>query len=391
MTTTTWASRESLSTLLRPSKAEGWLQVPGAGDIAVPLPPDQLTAALDVSAGHLAAAGLRLTDRVVVALNSDGVSAGALLSLAASRVTRAAASAGPRGRMRLLRALKSTGATALVITPTGAMDLLARLHIEFLVDPLDLGIERIVLVGEIPSPACERQLAMEFGAEIGSVLCDPYFGMVVAHRHGTRLVASEDHVVLAPLHEDVVVTRPEPGQAYELVLRPGWAPPLADAHLRTGWVAFEDGDAGDVGGAAGAGGPSGDGAGDGSSDGVRPAGLPWPTATVGDRVLIRGQWVSLQEVTAALRVIDGIDAWSLEVRRDGTLDKAILRVAFDRPSLTENRMWAKRLRESMNQLTPVEIEVDVVTDPAGIGDRLVDHRGHHLGLDRSAVKPSGAA
>jgi phenylacetate-CoA ligase len=357
MTTTNWASRETLASLLRPAKATGLLQLPASGDIAAPLGAHGLAAAEEISARHLAGAGLRASDRVVVALNDDGVGVGSLLARAAAASAEAAASTGPRGRMRLLRAINGVRASALVITPTGAMDLLARLHIEFLVDPLELGIERIVLAGEIPSPTCERQLAMEFGAQVGDVLCEPFFGVAVAHAEGGRLVADEGHVATAPLGEDVVAP-PEPGAPSELVLRPAWSSELADAHLRTGWVAVGD-----------------------DADGI-----PWPTATVGDRILVRGQWLSLRQVTAALRLIDGIEAWALEVSREGTLDKVLLRVAFNRPSLTENKMWAGRLRASLAGLTPLEIEVDTAADAATLTDRVVDHRGHHLGLDRQAVK-----
>ena len=360
MTTSTWASRESWTGVPRPTKARGLLQMPSTGDVAAPLNVDELAAARTISAGHLTGAGLRPADRVVVALNNDGVGVGSLLSVAAAETCEAVVNAGPRGRMRLLRAIEGSGATALVVTPTGAMDLLARLHIEFLVDPLDLGVERVVLVGEIPSPSCERQLAMEFGAQVGSVLVDPFFGIAVGHRDGAALVADPGHVVAAPLADDVAAA-PEAGP-YELVLRPTWSGPLADAHLRTGWVGTATGETGGA--------------------------LPWPTATVGDRVLARGHWLSVRAFAGALRLIDGIEAWSLEVRRDGTLDKVELRVAFNRPSLTQNRMWAGRLRASIAALTPVEVEVAVVDDPAAIGDRVVDHRGHHLGVDRTAVKPS---
>lgn len=359
MTTTTWASRETWKGVPQPAQAAGLLQMPSTGDVAAPLAVDELATAVGVAADHLRGAGLRSADRVVVALNSDGIGVGSLLALAAAEASTAAVSAGPRGRMRLLRAIEGSGATALVITPTGAMDLLARLHIEFLVDPLDLGIERVVLAGEIPSPGCERQLAMEFGAEVGSVLCDPFFGIAVGHRDGARLAASADHVVAAPLADDVVA--PPDSGPYELVLRPAWSAALAGAHLRTGWVGVATDDT--------------------------AGGLPWPTATVGDRVLARGHWLSVAAVTAALKLIDGIEAWSLELRRDGTLDKVQLKVAFNRPSLTQNKMWAGRLRASMAALTPVDVEVEVVEDPATIGDRLVDHRGHHLGVDRTSVKP----
>jgi hypothetical protein len=377
MTTTTWASRETMSRLLPPTAATGLLQMPGTGDVAVPLAPGGLSEALKIAARHLTAAGLRPSDRVVVALNNDGVDVGTILALAASHATEAVVSTGPRGRMRLLRAINGIGATALVATPTGAMDLLARLHIEFLVDPLDLGIERIVLVGEIPSPSCERQLAMEFGARVGTVLCDPFFGIAVAHVEGDRLVADEGHLVTAPLGEDVVAP-PEPGEPYELVLRPTWSEALGDSHLRTGWVVVETARAAED---SQAGSPERNG-----ENGERPVGLPRPSGTVGDRLLARGQWLSLRAVTAALRLIDGIDAWAIEVSREGTLDKVTLRVAFNRPSLTENKMWAGRLRSALGALTPVEIEVDTAADPATLTDRIIDQRGHHLGTDRQAVK-----
>jgi phenylacetate-CoA ligase len=361
MTTTTWASRETLTSLLRPSAATGLLQLTGNGDVAVPLAPG-LPEALEITARHLTASGLRSTDRVVVALNNDGIGVGSLLAQAAAPAIDAVVNVGPRGRMRLLAAINGIRASALVATPTGVMDLLARLHLEFLVDPLDLGIERIVLVGEIPSAGCERQLATEFGAQVGSVFCDPFFGVAVAHVEGDRLVADDGLLATAPLGEDVV-TSPEPGQPSELVLCPTWSPALGGHHLRTGWVVVEDPDA-------------------------DAAGLPRPTATVGDRILARGQWLSLRSIAAALRLIDGIEAWSLEVSRAGTLDKVQLRVAFNRPSLTENKMWAGRLRASLAALTPLEIEVDTAADPAGLTDRVVDHRGHHLALDRLTVKGS---
>jgi phenylacetate-CoA ligase len=377
MTTTTWASRETLASLLRPTAATGLVQMPSTGDVAVPLAPGGLSEALKIAARHLTAGGLRPTDRVVVALNNDGVDVGSMLALAASHVTEAVVNAGPRGRMRLLRAVNGIGATALVITPTGAMDLLARLHLEFLVDPLDLGIERVVLAGEIPSPGCERQLAMELGARVGTVFCDPFSGIAVGHVEGDRLVADEGRLVTAPLGEDVVAP-PEPGEPYELVLRPTWSQSLGEAHLRTGWVVVETAKTAETAGAAEAGAAD--------QNGGTPVGLSRPTATVGDRILARGQWISLRAVTAALRLIDGIEAWTLEVSREGTLDKVRLRVAFNRPSLTGNKMWAGRLRASLAALTPIEIEVDTAADPTTLPDRLVDHRGHHLALDRQAVK-----
>src|SRR5205085_1172328 len=136
---------------------------------------------------------------------------------------------------------------------------------------------------------------------------------------------------------------PVPGGVYELVLHPTWSAALRDCTLRTGLVA-EEADGGE--------------------------GLPLPTGTIGDRVLVRGQWLSMRAVAGALRLIDGIDAWGIEVRREGTLDQVTLAVAFTRPSLAANPMWSGRLRDALYALTPVEITVDVREDAAAVGDRV---------------------
>ena len=62
------------------------------------------------------------------------------------------------------------------------MDLLARLHLEFLLDPLDLGLRHIVLTGEIASRRTIRQLAGEFEAAVTEVYADPFSGGALAWR-----------------------------------------------------------------------------------------------------------------------------------------------------------------------------------------------------------------
>jgi len=84
--------------------------------------------------------------------------------------------------------------------------------------------------------------------------------------------------------------------------------------------------------------------------------------------------------------IDGIDHWSREVRRDGTLDAATVHVAFGRESLVGNPMWAGRVDEALRQVTPVRLDSSVTGTPAWAGAATVDdRRGHHLGCDRAAV------
>ena len=104
----------------------------------------------------MAAAGVDASDRVLVALTDDGVSAGSLLTRAAVTLGATACRVSPRGRTRVIRALRSLRATTLVTTPCGALDLLARIFIEFGLQPEDLGLRRILVGGEIPTPGALR-------------------------------------------------------------------------------------------------------------------------------------------------------------------------------------------------------------------------------------------
>ncbi|GGM78096.1 hypothetical protein GCM10007977_094470 [Dactylosporangium sucinum] len=326
----------------------------------MPLSPADLAATVELSRETFAAAGITAEDRVVVALNSDGDLAGGLLTEALTGLAGATASVGPRGRMRLLAALEAVGATTLVITPTGAADLLARLHMEFLVDPLDLGLRTLVLVGEITDQRTCRHLAAEFGARVIGVYVDPVFGAALAWRDATDernpLVPVRDGLLaLAELSEDAVLAA-APGKSAELVLTPGWHSTLGGATIRTGEVVDLDGS----------------------------SGIPAPTHTVGDHVLIRGRWLSLPRLRAVLSKIDGIARWTLEIRRDGTLDIATLKVAFARPSLLKNPMWHGRVRQALAAVTPVTIQVEVLPEVSETSAPPVidDRRGHHLGSDR---------
>ncbi|WP_344883138.1 hypothetical protein, partial [Nonomuraea antimicrobica] len=285
--------------------------------------------------------------------------AGALWAAAAADVAEAAASVGPRGRMRLHHALSALRATTLVATPTGAMDLLARLHLEFLLDPLDLGLGTIVLTGEIASKRTLRHLAQEFGARVTEVLSDPFGGGALAWR------ADEDEPLrpladgllgLAALNKDT--TADLTAGPVELVVTPRAHATLGDAVLRTGLVARPDG-----------------------------PGLPAPAHTVGEHVLVRGVWLALPRVDKALSRIDGVTGWELTVGRQGTLDTVVLTVTFGRESLVGNPMWKARIEQAVRALTPVSVAVEIageISETPSPGT-VNDLRGHHLGRDRALI------
>ncbi|ASU86136.1 hypothetical protein CDO52_09615 [Nocardiopsis gilva YIM 90087] len=337
------------------------LVAPGTGTVAA-LGPEDRNAAVDVGARTLAAAGVGTGDRVVVALNNEGAQAGTLLTEAAVAAGASAAAIGPRGRMRLHGALEVVGATTLVATTTGAMDLLSRLHLEFGLDPLDLGLRRILLAGEIAVPGARRQLAEEFDAEVIDLLMDPRFQIPLARGvEGTLVPTVAGTVGLAPLTEDRPVPPPYPGGAAEITTHPVWHSELSSTTVRTGLVAVP---------------------------GPGATAIPLPQHTVGDRVLVRGQWLSLARLERALAPIDGIAHWTLHVSRPGTLDTATLRVVFARASLVENPMWRGRIEQALAGLTPVRI--DLVIEPHIDDERrpgtVADDRGHHLARTRAEAE-----
>ncbi|MQY02864.1 phenylacetate--CoA ligase family protein [Actinomadura macrotermitis] len=335
--------------------AAGLLAVSPEGELVAPLAP----AARELTAETLRAAGIGERDRVVVALNDDGEPAGSLIAQAAADVAQAAASVGPRGRMRLHTALEAVGATALVTTPTGAMDLLARLHLEFLLDPLDLELRHILLVGEIASSNSARQLATEFEASVREVYADPFTGALLAQRGPSDAAltpAREGLLGLAPVGKDALLEAPYDAGLAELVVTAPWhGEPLRTGHA----VRLAGGE----------------------------TGVPAPAHTVGEHVLVRGRWVSVPKISAALARIDGVARWDLRIRREGTLDAAALHVSFNRGTLVKNPMWKARIAQALYALTPVAIEV--VVEPEVAEERrpgtVTDQRGHHLGRDRAQL------
>ncbi|MFC4564720.1 hypothetical protein ACFO4E_22915 [Nocardiopsis mangrovi] len=343
----------------------GLVLVPaGSGPSAVLTQRDR-AAGVALGAATLSGAGIGTGDTVVVALNDDGTPTGGLLAEAAVAAGAAAASVGARGRVRLFRTLEAVGATALAITPTGAMDLLARLHLEFLADPLDLGLRRLLLVGEITGEPTRRHLAAEFGAQVTELFVDPLLHVAVAHRGPADpgfTPAEPGLIGLAALAGDTLLDTPYPAGAAEIVTSPTWHAGLAGATVRTGLVAV-----------------AGEGA----------VAVPSPAHTVGDHVLVRGRRLALPGVERALASIDGIGHWDLWLRRAGTLDTATLRVTFTRPSLVADPMWRSRIEQGLKAAAPVRIDVEVAeqSDTERRPATVTDDRGHHLGRDRTTARP----
>jgi hypothetical protein len=366
------AGADAAGAVASPRDARGLLLVSPDAATVVPLPSREQV--IDLAARALAMAGIGAGDRIVIALSNDGELTGALLAEAGTGVAQAAASTGPRGRLRLHAALKAIGATALVITPTGAMDFLARLHLEFLLDPLDLELSRIVVTGEIASPGTGAHLSAEFGAQVTELYAEPVTGTPVAAVDAGELRPVRDGLIaLATLDKDHLLDPPYPAGLAEIVLTPPW---LGGASvLRTGHVARIPG------------GPGGRPPGSAEPvDGTREL-IPVPRHTVGEHICVRGRWLPLARLAAALARIDGISGWELRVSREGTLDSATLNVTFGRETLIGNPMWKARIEQALVAITPVRVDV-MISDRAreeAFAPVVTDLRGQHLGVDRASL------
>ncbi|WP_017538988.1 phenylacetate--CoA ligase family protein [Nocardiopsis halophila] len=347
-----------------PGTDGGLLLVGPEGGATAALGPRDRALAAELGGEVLAAAGVGPGDRAAVALSAEGDQTGALVAEAAAAAGAQAAVVGPRGRMRLHAALEAMRATVLVATPCGAADLLSRLHLEFQADPLDLGLRRILLAGEVASEGVRRRLAAEFGAEVVDLFTDPLLQVPVAHRPDGAAglePACPGTLGLAALDADTVAEPPYPDGTAEIVTLPHWHSSLGGAVVRTGFTARP-------------------------RDGART--VPAPTGTVGDRVLVRGRWLPLPRLERELARVDGVGAWELRVSRPGTLDLAELRVAFSRSSLIGDRMWTSRIEQALASFSPVRIAVAVeeeARDEGGAG-RLTDERGHHQARERDGAR-----
>lgn len=337
-------SREELGALTRAgSVGHGWLVCSGEGEALAALDPAGVEVLRDLTAETLVSVGVDESDRVLIALNSEGAGTGVLWTQAASVTAGAAGSAGPRQGLRTASMIRGTGASVLVTTPSLATALAVRMRAAGS-DPRQLRLRLLVLVGETADDGRRRRLGDDFDARVTEIWCDPVFGAGLAWRSPDsgsefRLVRP---AVVTP--EPVEVTEPprDGGALVEWVLQPDWVPALAGVGVRTGVVS-------------------------------RPgAWLGDPRWTVGDHVLVRGRWVSLGALDRCLKGL-GADRWQLRVEAGTAREQ--LQLGYDAPipiPVVEAALEAVcALRP---RVAPQAVERD---EP-----RLLDARLQHLG-DRS--------
>ena len=264
--------------------------------------------------------------------------------------------ASPRGRLRLLKTIKTLQPDTWVTTPCAALDFLARLYMEFNVDPFELGLEHIVLTGEIASPGAQKRIADEFEAVVTDVYTDPVFGAALAWREGNALHCPSQSLALAERDADTIIAQGEQLQAStaaEIVLHNSSVSALAGKVLRSGQLIDCEQNHNSF------------------------------HHSCGELVMVRGQWLSLPAFHQAFKLIDGIQGWQLVIERgEGTLDKVTPRIGLNRETLVENPMWQGRLRETIASVSAVEVHVDtyLLTEDEPQPDSCIDdQRGHHLG------------
>lgn len=357
-----WHTRRDLLAA-RPSAPAGSILFAGEPtEEVVALGPQDWDAAEAIAREALKGCELGSRDRVLIAMEQPASLSVALLARAAAPLVQSVAVTGARGRMRLLAAIRSLKPNVLIITPCGAADFLARLYMEFNVDPVELGLERVIIGGEVASGGLRKRLAREFEAEVAELYFDPFFGLPLASRCGGGWEAAGGTVALASPDKDEILAEDLAADVAdaEIVIRPTFCAALKDGVLRTGTLRA---------------GPKSD------------AGLF--DRTYGDHVLLRGRWVSLVALRRQLALIDGVSAWTLEIDRgERTLDAATLKVGFNRETLVKNPMWLARIDQAIAAACPVTIAVEtslageIEGKPHGAVDDL---RGQHRAAPGAAA------
>lgn len=355
-----WLDRTGLAKAAGASPQGSLIFAHEPAEYGVPLSPPEIEHVQSLSRRTFERAGLAKNDRVLFAIGQDGAS---VLIQAMAPLVSGVALAAPEGRLRLLTTIRALKPTVLVATPCGAADLLARLYMEFNVDPVELDLRKIILLGEIASPGVAKRVGKEFEADVAQIYCDPIFGAALALRKsGDWEVAEGSGLALAALGSDEIrseaIVPAGDGAPLELVLRPTWSAALKDATVRTGEIV-----AGSIG----------------------DAGLF--NHTVGQHVLVRGRWISLPLLRRQLALIDGIAGWTLTIDRgDRTLDSAVVTIVFDRETLVSNPMWKGRIQQALGAVTPVRIDVTTELlnpDTPAEKETVADLRHHHIGVDRA--------
>lgn len=331
----------------------------------VPISLEELETLRQSSRATWSLAGIKASDKILVSTIQEGGFPVGITAEVLAPLCSAITYANPRGRLRLLHSIKTFKPTVWVTTPCAALDFLARLYMEFNVDPFELGIEHIVLVGEVASKGAHKRLADEFESVVTDLYCDPVFGAALAVRtRGETQSGNPEQLALASLSEDKLLgTDWQVNDNAEIVLTFNTLEAFKGRVLRTGQVVSAE------------------------------QTVNIFHHTIGDRVLARGRWISLPLMAKALKLIDGLQAWQLLIERgEGTLDRLTLKLALNRESLIDNPMWQARIREAIASVTPLKINVSTYylsaedPQPEGLVD---DPRQHHLGGDYGLSSDGG--
>jgi hypothetical protein len=356
-----WVNR----TTLPASKCQHSLVFGGdPADSLVPVSLEELGLLRNYSAATWALAGIKPSDRILVSTAQDGGFPVATTAEVLAPLCSAVTYASPRGRLRLLHTVKTFKPTVWVTTPCAALDFLARLYMEFNVDPFELGIEHIVLVGEVASAGAHKRLADEFESVVTDLYCEPIFGAALGVRTKEGMQSGEAGLLaLASLTEDTILSTDwTVDSKAEIVLTLTQIEALKGFVVRTGHVVSPD------------------------------QAVNSFHHTVGDRLLARGRWIPLPLMSRSLKLIDGLQAWQLQIERgEGTLDRITLKMGLNRESLIGNPMWNARIREAVAGVTPLAVTVETYhlseddEQPQGL---VVDLREHHLG-GGEGLKPGG--
>jgi phenylacetate-CoA ligase len=278
---------------------------------------------VEVTAETLDMVGVVESDRIAVALNSDGAAVGTRWAEAAAGIASAAVAIGPARGGRILEVVDSVHATVLISTPTVAEEL-AR------VAGRTTSVHTVVLTGEVLDPGRRAAIGRHLGVAVGEVVLDPVFGAAVASR-------PPGATAFAVTRPGLVGSHRLDGGAIEWTLRCDWSPLLAGRDLRMGIA-----------------GPERRGPIDGTTW------LPPPRWTIGDHVLVRGRWVSLSYLRRRL----GPRGWCLAIRRGERADHSTLRVA--------SAASLARVRRFVAEHLPVAHRVTVDPDLDGRPALVVD-------------------
>jgi phenylacetate-CoA ligase len=346
-----WLNRDALPAA---KQANGivFSEEPATGSVAASVA--ELDYLRNLSRENWALAGIKNNDRVIVSTHHSGSFPVAMHAEVLGPLCDSVFFAGPRARLRLLHSMKQFKPRVWVTTPCAALDFLASLYMEFNVDPFEIGIEHIVLTGEIASPGTHKRLADEFEAEVTDLYCDPLYGAALAVRQGSSWQCANPEVLaLAATDSDTLLCDgiEEQSALAEIVLRLP-VESLSDKIIRSGQLLAPE-----------------------SSYGLFHH-------TRGNDVLARGRWISLPLIDQALKLIDGVQHWQLCIERgEGTLDRLTLKLGLNRETLVDNPMWKSRIREAMTAICPVRIEATtylVDQDNGEVPQRVDDQRGYHL-------------